>query len=74
MDEKHRIGVVLFLNFWCASGDECCASSFSWTKPMAMLDIFDDNRVFLGLWVWDECCVSMDAHFACCLDICWLCC
>ena len=29
---------------------------------MAMLAIFDDRRVFLGLWVWDECCVSMDVH------------
>ena len=29
---------------------------------MAMLAIFDDGRVFLGLWVLDACCASMDAH------------
>jgi len=29
---------------------------------MAMLAIFDDRRVFLGLWVLDECCASMDAY------------
>ena len=29
---------------------------------MAMLAIFDDRRVFLGLWVLDACCASMDAH------------
>ena len=29
---------------------------------MAMLAIFDDSRVFLGLWVLDECCASMGAH------------
>ena len=29
---------------------------------MAMLAIFGDRRVFLGLWVLDECCASMDAH------------
>jgi len=33
-----------------------------------MLAIFDDNGVFLGLWVWDERCASMDAHL---LDV-WI--
>jgi len=31
-------------------------------KLVTVLTIFDDNGVFFGLWVWDVCCASMDAH------------